>query len=287
MMKELRFQYPVKVMAKVLDVSASGYHRWLTRLPSPRALRRERLTAEVKAAHIRTRKSCCSERLQKDLASNGITASIHEIRAIRKKEGIRCIQTKKYTITTDSNHDLPVADNLLDRDFTVSAPNRAYVSDITYIPTGEGTLYLAGHKNLFDRSIVGYAMSERMTKHLVEESLMKAVSLRRPPPGLISHSDRGSQYCAHEYRELLEQYGMISSMSRKGDCYDNAPMESFLGKLKQELVYHRRYATRKEAIREITEYIEVFYNRERIQKGLGYLSPAQYLRKYYEENKAA
>lgn len=190
-------------------------------------------------------------------------------------------------MTTDSRHTLPVAPNLLERNFTVTAPNRVWVSDITYISTGEGWLYLAGLKDLFSGELVGYAMSERMTKSLVMQALFRGVSAKRPAKGLILHSDRGSQYCAYGYQKLLEQFGMTASMSRKGDCWDNAPMESFWGTLKNELVHHRRYRTRVQAIREITEYIEIFYNRQRKQARLGYLSPAAFMRQYYEKLFAA
>ncbi len=169
----------------------------------------------------------------------------------------------------------------------MAAPNQAWVTDITYIPTKEGWLYLAGHKDLFTGEIVGYEMSERMTKELVSRSLFRAVSLKRPGKGLIHHSDRGSQYCSYSYRRLLKQFGMRSSMSGKGNCYDNAPMESFWGVLKSELVHNRRFKTREDAAREITEYIEIFYNRQRRQQRLGYLSPAAFIRKFHMEQRAA
>lgn len=156
------------------------------------------------------------------------------------------------------------------------------MSDITYIPTGEGWLYLAGHKDLFSNDIVGYAMGERMTRDLVEESLMKAIIVRRPGQGLLHHSDRGAQYCSLKFRSMLDRYGLIASMSRKGNCYDNAPMESFWGILKQELINHRKYETRREAIRDITEYIEIFYRRQRIQPCRNFLSPVAFEQKYYQ-----
>ena len=156
-----------------------------------------------------------------------------------------------------------------------------------YIPTDEGWLYLAGHKDLFTGEIVGYAMGWRITKNLVSQSLLRAATAKRPAKGLIHHSDRGSQYCSYDYRDLLEQFGMKASMSRKGNCYDNAPMESFWGTLKQELVHHRRYRTRQEAIQDITEYIEIFYNRQRRQARLGFLSPAVYEQNFYSGQLAA
>jgi len=286
-MKEMRRQYSVPLMSRVLDVSASGYYAWLERPLSDRAQENARLEVEIKAAHTRTRQTCGPERLQHDLAEHGIQIGVCRIKRIRKKLGIRCKQTKKYTVTTDSRHTLPIAENLLDQQFEIATPNSVWVSDITYIPTDEGWLYLAGHKDLFNGEIVGYAMGERITKNLVSQSLFRAVAAKRPANGLIHHSDRGSQYCSYEYRELLGQFEMKASMSRKGNCYDNAPMESFWGTLKQELVHHRRYRTRQEAIQDITEYIEVFYNRQRRQARLGFLSPAVYAQKFYAGQLAA
>jgi transposase InsO family protein len=287
MIKEMRLQYSVPLMSRVLDVSASGYYAWLERPLSKRAQEDVRLEVEIKAAHKRTRKTCGAERLQQDLAENGVQIGVCRIKRIRKKLGIRCKQTKKFKTTTDSKHTLPVAENVLDQKFEVSEPNSVWVSDITYIPTDEGWLYLAGHKDLFAGEIVGYAMGVRLTKNLVSQSLLRAVEAKRPAKGLLHHSDRGSQYCAHEYRKILDRFAMKASMSRKGNCYDNAPMESFWGTLKQELVHHRKYRTRQEAIQDITEYIEVFYNRQRRQKRLGYLSPAAYEQKFYAELRAA
>ncbi len=172
-----------------------------------------------------------------------------------------------------------MAENLLQQDFSTQRPNQVWVTDITYIPTHEGWLYLAGIKDLHTCEIVGYALGERMTKALVSRALFGAVVHHRPPPGLIHHSDRGSQYCAHDYRRLLDQFGMQCSMSRKGNCYDNAPMESFWGTLKNELTYHQRYETRAQARREITKYIEIFYNRQRRHSKLGYLAPAVFAQK--------
>ncbi len=271
----------------MLHLSKSGYYAWLSRKPSKRAREEGRLEAEIKAAHKRTRETFGPERLQKDLKEHGVKTGVFRIRRIRKKLGIRCKQKKKFKATTDSKHTLPVAENLLNQEFTTTAPNKCWLSDITYIPTEEGWLYLAGHKDLFTHEVVGYAMGPRMTRNLVMQSLFKAVSAKRPGPGLIHHSDRGSQYCSHECRHTLERFGMKASMSRKGDCYDNAPMESFWGMLKSELIHHRRYKTRQEAMKEIAEHIEVFYNRQRRQKGLNYLSPAAYERQYYAKRAAA
>jgi len=286
-MKAMRFKYGVAVMCGLLQVSKSGYYQWLNRRPSKRVLEEGRLEVEIKAAHRRTRETCGPERLQHELKEHGVKVGICRIRRIRKKLGIRCKQKRKFKATTDSKHALPVAENLVQQQFEATRPNEVWLSDITYIPTEEGWLYLAGHKDLFTREIVGYALGNRITKNLVSQSLFKAVAAKRPGLGLIHHSDRGSQYCAYEYRKLLDQFKMKASMSRKGDCYDNAPMESFWGTVKNELVHHRRYRTREEAIREISEYIEVFYNRQRRQARLGYLSPAVYERQFYARQVAA
>ncbi|ADU66719.1 Integrase catalytic region [Desulfurispirillum indicum S5] len=287
MIKALQPEYNLRLLCEVLDVSVSGYYSWRTRPVSERRKENLRLTVEIKAAHEKTRKTYSPERLQQELMANGIHVSLYRIRKVRKMHGIVCKQKQKFKATTNSNHKLPVAPNILNQEFTASAPNQAWLTDITYVPTDEGWLYLAGHKDLYSKKLVGYAMSERMTKNLVMQSLQHAVELERPGKGLIHHSDRGSQYCSNEFRQQLERYGMQSSMSRRGNCYDNAPIESFWGILKTELIYHKRYATRQEAIRNITEYIEVFYNRQRMQRGLGYLSPAAFEQKYYKERKTA
>jgi len=280
-MKELRLKYPVPLLSQVLSVSESGFYAWDERPPSRNYRDEARLELEIKAADKRTKQTYGPERLQRDLAENGVKVGICRIRRIRKKLGIRCKQKRKFKATTYSKHNLPVAENLLNQQFAISEPNKVWVSDITYVPTDEGWLYLAGHKDLFTGEIVGYAMGERMTRNLVSESLFRAITLKHPNKGLMHHSDRGVQYCSDEYRKILEGFGLRVSMSGKGNCYDNAPMESFWGTLKQELIYHHHYESRREAIRDITEYIEIFYNRLRRQARLGYLSPAAYEQKYY------
>ncbi len=282
-MKTLRKQFPVTLMSRVFDVSKSGYYTWLKRPPSPRAQDNARLEVAIKAAHVRTRQSYGPERLRDELADDGFHAGVGRIKRLRKQMGIGCKQTRKFKATTNSNHGLPVAENLLQQDFSTQRPNQVWVTDITYIPTHEGWLYLAGIKDLHTCEIVGYALGERMTKELVSRALFGAVVHKRPPPGLIHHSDRGSQYCAHDYRRLLNQFGMQCSMSRKGNCYDNAPMESFWGTLKNELVHHRRYETRAQAKSEITEYIEIFYNRQRRHSKLGNLAPAVFAQRWQQQ----
>jgi putative transposase len=225
--RELRLVYFVSLLCRVLEVTTSGYYAWVKRPLTVRQREEMRLELEIRAAHKRTRQTYGPERLQRDLADNGVVVVVHRIKRIRRKLGLRCRQKRKFKATTDSRHSLPVAGNLLDQKFEASAPNQIWLSDITYIPTGEGWLYLAGHKDLFTGEVVGYAMAERMTNNLVSQSLLRAISAKRPAAGLIHHSDRGSQYCAQEYSSLLDGFGMWASMSRKGNCYDNAPMESF------------------------------------------------------------
>jgi transposase InsO family protein len=266
-----------------MNVSASGYYAWIDRPPSKWSLQEARLELEIKAMDKRTRHTYGAERLQRELAKQGVQVGICRIKRIKKKLGIRCKQKRKFKATTNSKHSLPVVKNILGQQFTVTAPNKVWVSDITYVPTDEGWLYLAGHKDLCTSEIVGYAMGERLTKNLVSQSLLQAVTIKRPEKGLLHHSDRGSQYCSHEYRNLLDECGLKASMSGRGNCFDNAPMESFWGTLKQELIHHRRYRSRREAMEDITEYIEIFYNRQRLQSRLGYLSPVAYAQKYYSE----
>jgi transposase InsO family protein len=192
--------------------------------------------------------------------------------------GIRAQRKRRFVVTTDSRHNLPVAENILGRAFAVEGPDRVWASDITYIGTDEGWLYLASVLDLGMKGVVGWSMGENLDRALVVDALRMAYHRRRPGAGLVHHSDRGSQYASRDYQALLSAYGMRSSMSRKGDCWDNAPMESFFATLKKELVHQRRFRTREEARREIFEYIEVFYNRERLHSSLGYVSPAEYER---------
>jgi len=281
MMKQWRLKYPVALMSRMLKVSDSGYYASQARPLSQHGREELRLEVEIKAADRRTKQTYGAERLQCDLAEHGVQVGICRIKRIRTKLGIRCKQKRKFKATTYSNHGLPVAENILNQQFQISEPNKVWLSDITYVATDEGWLYLAGHKDLFTHEIVGYAMGERMTRNLISESLLQAVKAKRPTNGLMHHSDRGSQYCSIEYRKLLDYCGLRVSMSGKGNCYDNAPMESFWGMLKQELIYHCHFKTRQEARQAITEYIELFYNRQRIQDKLGFLSPVAYTQKYY------
>jgi transposase InsO family protein len=279
-MKQWRLQFPVTMMSRLFSVSRSGFYTWLKHKPSRRSQEDDRLKVAIKAAHKRTREGYSARRLQPELAADGFVAGRDRIARLRRELGIRCRQKRKFKATTNSNHNLPLAENVLDQTFTPNAPDKIWVADITYIPTGEGWLYLAGVKDVFTCELVGYAMAERMTQELVAQALFRAVQQKRPAPGLIHHSDRGSQYCSHNYQQLLEQFGMTASMSRRGNCYDNAPMESFWGTLKNELVHHCRYATRAEAEASIREYIEIFYNRQRRHSRLGYLAPAVFAKNF-------
>jgi transposase InsO family protein len=288
-MKELRREYPVRLLCRVLSVSRSGFHAWLVREPSQRSLARERLKVAALAAHTRTRQTYGAERLQRELAADGFPVSLGTVKSVRRELGLCCVQRKRRfrVATTDSRHSLAVAPNLLEQDFRAARPGEVWTADITYVPTEEGWLYLAAIKDLFAGEIVGRSFGERMTTELVVRACGQAVSAHRPAPGLMHHSDRGLQYCSYEYQELLASYGMRASMSRKGNCYDNAPIESFWGTLKTELVHHRQYRTRSEAAREIAEYIDLFYNRQRRQARLGYLSPAAYTQLFTRQRAAA
>ncbi|MFC2091371.1 IS3 family transposase [Elusimicrobiota bacterium] len=279
--KKMRLQYPIKIMRRVLKVSRSGYYAWLNRQPSKREIENNRLEIAIKAEHYEHKERYGPERLKPELEEKGFKAGICRIRRIRKKLGLRCKQKKKYKATTDSKHDLPVYPNILGQDFSASGPNEKWVTDITYIPTEEGWLYLAGIVDVFHAGVVGYEFSSRMKKSIVINAMNKAVTAKHPPEELIMHSDRGSQYCSRYYRRLLRRYGMLGSMSRKGNCYDNALMESFWGILKSELIYGMKFRTRAEAISVITEYIELDYNRRRRHSRLGNISPAAFLQEYY------
>lgn len=269
-------KFPMMAMCRVLGVSRSGYYAYRTRPVSRRSMENHRLLNRIKAVHEKSRRTYGSPRVHWQLMAEGESCSKGRVERLMSANGIRAKQKRKFVATTDSKHNLPVADNILEREFSVDEPNMVWSSDITYIPTDEGWLYLAGVLDLCSRTAVGWSMSETMERTLVMDALEMAYRRRRPAKGLVHHSDRGSQYASEDYRNLLKDYGMQMSMSRKGDCWDNAPMESFFGTLKKELVHHRKYRTRAEARRDIFDYIEVFYNRERLHSSLGYLSPLNY-----------
>ena len=274
--EEHRDQWAVRLLCDALDVSPAGYYAWRERPCSARQRRHDALLVEIRAIHAQFKARYGSPRVHAELAARGHDCCANTVARLMRDSGIRAKTARKFRCTTDSNHDLPVAENLLDRQFDPGAPNEAWVADITYIPTREGWLYLAAVEDLYSRQIVGWSMSERMTSRRVVDALEMAVSRRLPGEGLVAHSDRGSQYASDHYQGLLEQHGITYSMSRRGDCWDNAPMESFFASLKKELVHHENYRTRVEARASVFEYIEVFYNRVRRHSALGYLSPVGY-----------
>ena len=264
------------VMCDVLDVSTAGYYAWRTRPVSAGQERRDRLIAEIRVIHDTVKARYGSPRVHAELVARGVPCCVNTVAKLMHTQGIAAKTARKFRHTTDSNHDLPVAENVLDRAFDPATANAAWVSDFTFIPTREGWLYLAAVEDLYSRRVVGWAMSARMTSRLVVDALGMAVQQRLPAAGLLAHSDRGSQYASEHYRRLLANHGIDCSMSRRANCWDNAPMESFFASLKKELVHHEDYQTREEAKASIFEYIEVFYNRQRRHSTLGFKSPAEY-----------
>jgi putative transposase len=273
--RDHREDFPVRLMCGVLEVSPSGFYDWLRRPESPRAAEDRALVAKIQAVHGDSRRTYGSPRVHASLKAEGYRIGRKRVARLMRENDIRARTRRKFRVTTDSRHDHPVAPNRLDRQFTVEAPNTVWLADISYIPTREGWLYLAVVLDLYSRQVVGWAMDEEMPQELTLAALDMALKRRRPLPGLMHHSDRGSQYAA-AYQARLAEHGIVGSMSRKGNCWDNAPMESFFHTLKTERVHHRDYQTRDEARRDIFEYIEVFYNRQRRHSTLGYLSPVQF-----------
>ena len=283
MIDKFRQQHPVARLCALVDVAKSGYQAWCTgKVTPPRKLEDMRLVVAIKAAHQRGRSIYGPKKIQSELRAQGILASLNRIKRLRKLHGIRCTHKKKFKVTTDSKHSLPIAENVLNRQFAQTAPNQVWVGDITYIPTDEGWLYLAAVKDLYTCEIVGWAMDKQMTKQLAIDALRAAYWRKKPAPGLLHHSDRGSQYCSGTYRALQVSYKMKTSMSRKGDCWDNAPMESFFGTLKTECLHHYKFKTRDQARQVVFDYIEVFYNRIRRHATIQNQAPADYAREFYK-----
>ena len=256
--------------------SAAGYYAWCTRPESPRSADTRTLLSAIRVIHQESRETYGSPSIWDALIKQGHGVGEHRVARLMRQEGIRAKTVKKWRATTQSNHRLPVATNTLNRQFTVTHPNRVWAGDLTYVWTTEGWLYLAVILDLYSRRVIGWAMGHRLTVELAEQALTMALANRTPRAGLLHHSDRGSQYAATSYQRLLGEHGITTSMSRTGNCWDNACVESFFGTLKRELVYHRHYATREEATQDIFEYIEVFYNRRRRHSTLGYYSPAEF-----------
>jgi putative transposase len=264
---------PVRRKCHLAEMPRSTFYASLDRPESKRERRNRYLLMYIQEVFVKSRRTYGSRRICAELHGRGIRCSINRIARLMKQHGIVAVQHRKYRATTDSKHDFPVAPNRLNRDFQIAVPDRVYVADITYIPTDEGWLYLATELDLCSHRIVGWSMGNRLTRHLVLDALEMAAGRRRPGPGLIHHSDRGVQYACGDFQKLLKRYGMVPSMSRKGDPYDNAVAESLFKTLKEELVYQRRFRTRAEAKAAIVEYIELFYNSWRRHSSLGYLSP--------------
>lgn len=260
-------------MCLVFSVSRSGYYAWLRRPESQRKIEDKALSQVIKEIHKESNGEYGSPKIHQELRRRGKRCGRKRVARLMKKDGLKAKTVRKFKATTNSNHSLPVASNLLNRDFSPAKPNKAWAADITYIWTGEGWLYLAIVIDLYSRAVVGWSMSERMTRTLVIDAFTLAVTRRNPAPGLIHHSDRGSQYASTDFQNILTKHGAICSMSRKGNCWDNAVAESFFGLLKRGLVFHNKYETRDQARQSIFNYIERFYNRKRIHSSLGYRTP--------------
>ena len=268
--------FPVGLMCKVLGVSRSGFYAWQKRPESKRKRQDHSLKARIRRVHKESRSTYGSPRIHRELCDQGESCGRHRVARLMREDGLKAKVKKRYKATTDSKHNLPVAPNLLQRNFDPVAPDQVWASDITYIWTAEGWLYLAVVLDLFSRSVVGWSMSRRIDRHLVMNALTMAIKRRSPACGLIHHSDRGVQYASDDFQALLAKHGIRCSMSRKGDCWDNAAVESFFGTLKQEEVFHCHYFSRQQARQSLFDYIEFFYNRRRRHSTLGYVSPARF-----------
>jgi putative transposase len=269
-------------MCKVLEVSRSGYYKWLSSV-GQRKQRRKKLAERIQYHYADNHGLYGSPKITHLLHREGFKVTQKTVGRIMREQGLRARTVKKFRVqTTNSNHMFPIAPNLLDQDFNVARPNRVWVSDITYIRTRQGMMYLASVMDLCTRKIVGWSLADRMTVDLVKDALDKAYAQKKPQPGLIHHSDRGSQYASLEYREKLKNYGMVASMSRKGNCYDNACIESFHSILKREMIYLEKPKTKTEARQQIYWFIEFWYNRKRIHSHLNYLSPDRFESQYYK-----
>jgi transposase InsO family protein len=272
-------QFSLAEMCEKLNVSVSGFRAWKRGgKPDRKRLTDAQMLALIQSIHAEFKGAYGSPRMTEELRQRGFSAGKGRVERLMRENGIRARHKRRYKVTTDSKHSLPVAENKLARNFTPSAPNQAWTSDITYLWTDEGWLYLAIVLDLFNREVVGWSLKPRMTADIVTDALTMAWFRRRPVAGLIHHSDRGSQYASKAFQDKLREYGMVGSMSRKGNCWDNAPTESWFNSFKNERVHGERFATRAAMRAESFEYIETFYNRKRLHSTLGYKSPAQYLR---------
>jgi putative transposase len=280
-----RHEYAITWMCEALEVSASGYYAWIDRDDSSTAAARMTLAQAIAEIHAEVRGRYGSPRMTAELIARGHACSENTVAKIMRRHGIRAKGARRRVRTTDSNHRLPVADNHLARDFDPSEPNRAWSADITYIPTHDGWLYLAVVEDLFSRRIVGWSMADHMESRLVVDALEMAIASRRPLANLIAHSDRGSQYASEHYQRTLAAAGLQCSMSEVGQCWDNAPVESFFGSLKREVPSEDVFATRDQARAAIFEYLEVFYNRVRRHSSLGNVSPEEFEQAYHQSHR--
>lgn len=276
----------LKVLCRAMQVSMSGFLSWRNHAPGPRRRRDTALAPQIAASHAASRETYGSPRVHADLQEAGEHISRKRVARLMTELGIAGASGRKRIRTTDSNHDNPVAENLLQRDFTAIGPNQRWVTDITGIETDEGVLYLSAIEDLFSRKVVGWAMDSHMEASLIVRALDMAIVNRQPDAGLLHHSDRGCQYTSGGYRQMLADHGMTASMSRRGNCYDNACAESFWGRLKVELVYRQHYRTRAEAKAAVFDFIEVFYNRTRRHSSLGFVSPNAFEAAYYRDQAA-
>lgn len=282
MIKKNTNHHSVNMMCRLLSVSSSGYYAWYDRPHSIRRQKNDVLALKIKSIFDEEKSRVGAQRIVKRLAMEGNCVGRHRVGNIMRANGWRAKAAKKYKATTNSNHRLPVSPNLLQQNFEAKKANEKWVSDITYIWTDEGWLYLAVVMDCYSRKVIGWAISERMTSKLVIDALLMAVWRRKMPSGVIVHSDRGSQYCSLAYQKLLLAYGLISSMSKRGDCYDNAAMESWNHSFKVEAIHGEKFITRAFAKNQVFEYIEVYYNRKRLHSKLGYTSP-----EYFEAKKVS
>lgn len=273
-----RKDYGLDELCRMLDVSVSGYRSWRRGgKPGRKRLTDAQMLALIQAIHAEFKGSYGSPRMVKELRARDYPASKDRVERLMQENGIKAKHKRRFKVTTDSKHTMPVAPNLLERDFTPAAPDRVWTSDITYLWTEEGWLYLAIVMDLFNREVVGWSLKPRMTTDIVLDALTMAWFRRKPAVGLLHHSDRGSQYASHAFQDRLKEYGMVCSMSRKGDCWDNAPTVSWFGSFKNERVYGEHFESRNGARAMAFEYIEVFYNRRRLHSTLGYKSPERFL----------
>lgn len=281
-MRELKDRYPITRIADVLGVSTSGFHEWRKRSPSARARRRIELTHAVCDAFDDSHGVYGSRKIAEELAARNVEACRNTVADVMRDSGLksRAQRRRTFAVTTDSNHKDPIAPNRLGRDFTASKPNEKWAADITYVSTSKGWAYVAAVMDLHSRRIVGWSVSESIDTTLVLDALECAIETRRPGAGLMHHSDRGVQYASGRHRAELNKHGIACSMSRRGDCWDNAPMERFMNALKNEWTNHHDYADAEEVRRSVFAYIEIFYNRKRLHQALGYVSPADFEAKH-------